>query len=321
MAAHVAADVGGEVFAGLVAEHGVLLQGVVDDLLQLVVDERIVLAHPRGGVVLDFVLYLLHLLLAVGLGRDEGEVGGEHLEQDDAQGEDIGILATTAFLKLLGRHVGGGAEAGAGSHIGHTGGDAEVYQLDVLVVGEQHDVVGLDVKMEDTVVDLEMGYLLVVEERHRFEDLKEEGQCARLGNESVLAVDVLFQTASLDELHDDVHLVVLVDELNQFGDIGVLGVEIELRLHFAERVADDRIGDMAQFEFLDGYGEAAAEVDAPVDFGGSTLSNQVMHLIVWYARKIGHGVVKRLKGVGFLMGVNEEVKKEVKGGVKMDKWE
>lgn len=321
MAAHVAADVGGEVFAGLVAEHGVLLQGVVDDLLQLVVDERIVLAHLRGGVVLDFVLYLLHLLLAVGLGGREGKVGGEHLEQDDAQGEDIGILATTAFLKLLGRHVGRGAEAGAGSHIGHTGGDAEVNQLDVLVVGKQHDVVGLDVEVEDAVVDLEMGYLLVVEDRHRFEDLEEEGQCARFGDKSVLAVDVLFQTASLNELHDDVHLVVLVDELNQLGDIGMLGVEIELRLHFAERVADDRIGDMAQFEFLDSNGETAAEVNAPIDFGGSTLSNQVMHLIVWYAGKIGHGVVKRLKGVGFLMGVNEEVKKEVKGGVKMDKWE
>ena len=107
-------------------------------------------------------------LAVVGLGA------GEHLEQQDAGGVDVGARVGDAALDLLGGQVGDGAHQHTGGRgvaggAGHGPGEAEVGDLDAPVVGEQ-DVLGLDVAVDDAGVvgGAERG-------EHRLHDLQASG--------------------------------------------------------------------------------------------------------------------------------------------------
>ena len=75
---------------------------------------------------------------------------GEHLEEHDARGVDVGAGVGDAPGDQFRRQVGDGAEqdAGAGGRGGGGAGQAEVGDLDPAVVGED-DVLGLDVAVHD----------------------------------------------------------------------------------------------------------------------------------------------------------------------------
>ncbi len=82
-----------------------------------------------------------------------GEAAGEHLEEDDAGGVEVGALVDRLAERLLGGEVLERADGGLGG--GDPGvvaleveGEAEVGELDGAVVGEQ-DVAGLDVAVDD----------------------------------------------------------------------------------------------------------------------------------------------------------------------------
>jgi hypothetical protein len=100
-------------------------------------------------------------VLAHDLGGAAGErsTTGQELEADHAKRVDVSAVIDLALAgTLLGRHVAGGAEHGplggvAGVSVDQLG-DAEVEQLDPrpawdLVVRDDHDVVGLEIAMDD----------------------------------------------------------------------------------------------------------------------------------------------------------------------------
>src|ERR1700674_5970883 len=82
-------------------------------------------------------------------------LAGEHLVEQDAQGEDVGSRRHRLTPGLLGRRVRHGAEQGAGPGPGLVGillppGDAEIDELRTPLGGDQ-DVLGLEVAVDDAV--------------------------------------------------------------------------------------------------------------------------------------------------------------------------
>ena len=126
----------------------VLFQSLEDDSLHFTRD---VGSQPGGR----------HWLLSQLLGQDSGlRVGAEryrsreHLVEHDAERVDIGLVSDFLPLDLLGSHV----VRGAHHHIGAgepgptrlaQAGDAKVHQFDIVGRVENHDVLRLDVSMDD----------------------------------------------------------------------------------------------------------------------------------------------------------------------------
>ncbi len=132
---------------GLVAVVGLLGQGLAEHLVPLLGHEAVHL-QVRGFDGVD-----VHQLV-----EDRGHVvprerllPGEHLEAAHSQREDVAPPVELVPHGLLGRHVGGGAEEGAGlRHLRiHQLRDPKVGHLDSILV-EEDQVRGLDVAVDHT---------------------------------------------------------------------------------------------------------------------------------------------------------------------------
>ncbi len=158
---------------------------------------------------------LLHLLerdrhRALAVERDPS---GEQLEEDDADGVEVGLTGHRLALRLLGREVLRGAHDRPG--LGHVRGagqrDAEVGDLRA-VLGVDDHVVRLEVAMDDAALVRELG---------RAKDLDAEVDRAG-GQQRPVLRDDLLQRAALEMLHRDVVGAVPLTAVVHRHDVRVL---------------------------------------------------------------------------------------------------
>ena len=126
---------------------GVLRQGHHDDVLEIGVDIGVD-GRRRGGL----VLHLLHGHRH-GIGAGKGQLARSRFVQHDTQRVDVAGCSEVFALGLFRRNIVRGAQHRRGLVVhGVLGsGDAEVHHLHV-AVGLHHDVLGLDVAMDDVLV-------------------------------------------------------------------------------------------------------------------------------------------------------------------------
>ena len=216
-----------------------------------------------GGQLREVDLVLEHAGERVGhrVGGEE-RPAGEHLVEDDAERPDVGALVDGLAPRLLGRHVGRGAEDDAelrpvrGRHrrrvherrrareVGRGGaargrvhrlGQAEVEDLDLPVRRELH-VGGLEVAVDDS---------LLVRGLERLGDLPGDGEGLVEGERP--ALQPLGEVFALDELHDEGADAARLLEAVDRGDVGVLELGEDLRLALEAReavgVRGERLGE------------------------------------------------------------------------------
>ncbi len=138
-------QVGGQGLRVGVAVGGILLQAAVDDPDQRLGHERVRVAGVRGGFVPVLDGHRERRLAF------EGDLPGDHLEQDDPDRVEVGAGIHLAQLDLLGGHVLGRAEHDArpGDAVGlQEAGQSEVHDPGPPVVVD-HDVLGLEVAVDD----------------------------------------------------------------------------------------------------------------------------------------------------------------------------
>ncbi len=175
----------------------------------------------------------------------EGEATGEHLEEDDAEGVEVGRGPGVDRAAALGRHVLRRAEdlADVGEpRVLRAAGDAEVEELDPIAREDEH-VLGLEVAVDD---------LEVVRAGEGARHLDADGERARDGQRPV--GDDVGQAAPFEELHHQERRAVL--GLALVEDLDHVGVRQALRvLGLAdEALAQDRVLGEALVEDLDGAG-------------------------------------------------------------------
>ena len=208
----------------------------------------------------------------------EQPLAGQHLEQHDTEGPDVGALVDRLAPRLLGRHVGGGAEdeAGGGAGLGEGGrlreigarrgagalarpglGEAEVEDLDLAVRRHLH-VRGLEVAVDDA---------LLVSLLEGLGDLLRDGD--RLVDRDLSALQALREVLAFDQLHDeDVRLRSVRErralEAVEVGDAGVVegGEDLGLALEPGEAIG---VGGEGLGEKLESHVAAQRRVGGAVD--------------------------------------------------------
>ena len=134
---------------GLIALLGFLRQALVDDALELDRDSR-AQARDRVGLLVEYRVENRLLVKAF-----ERQTTGRHLIEHHAEGPDIGAMVGLVAQRLLGRHVGRGADgcALAGQLRRRRGQlrQAEIHH-DGAALGGDHDVGRFDVAMDGAVV-------------------------------------------------------------------------------------------------------------------------------------------------------------------------
>ncbi len=150
----------------------------------------------------------------------EGRFASQHLEEDAAEGEDVGRRARRLAADLLRRHVPRGAEQRAvpgglaeGGRIRGEPGAVDPRQSEVehlgVVLCVEHDVLGLEVAMHDA-------------DRVRRGDRPRDlcRNAPRPGRRQRARPQPLAQAASRQELHDDVGRIVGADVMHD-DDVGM----------------------------------------------------------------------------------------------------
>ena len=175
-----------------------------------------------------------------------GQGAGEHLIEHDAERIEVAAGVRLEPLGLLGGDIVHGADGRIGPAAAVfvlEGGDAEVCHLGDAVAVD-HDVLGLDIAVDDAVL---------VRVLEGLRDLGGEKQRLRRG-EPALAVDILLERDALDELHDDIlhrermaHIVHRDDvRVAEHGDGLRLGLELRLELGIGENLLAQHLdGDIA----------------------------------------------------------------------------
>ena len=238
---------------GLVAAVRVFGHGLDGDVLQALRDGGIQLPGAEGPG-----LDLLNGNADGGVGL-KGEPPGEHLKEDDPGGVEVGPLVNNAFPPGLFRadvvHRADGPVI-HGSGLGHRHlGDAEVHHLDAAVLFD-HDVLGLDVPMDDAVV------VGVAQGQHQ---LDAEGG-SDVGAHHPHPLDVLLQGDAGDILHDNHRVAAIQKDIVDFDNIGVIqGID---GLGFvAEPPQGLGVPGVLIPEHFNGHGAVLGGIKAVVDIG------------------------------------------------------
>jgi hypothetical protein len=135
-----ALEIGEHLARALVAQRRVDLEAALDDALEVLRDLGVDLAH-RAWAVREPHHHLRHRGV-----RLVGQLPGQQLVEDHAEGKDVGLHPRPLALHLLGRHVVGRAHDRAGrGHAGAVGGarDAEVHEVGRARPRRDHDVLRL----------------------------------------------------------------------------------------------------------------------------------------------------------------------------------
>ena len=163
------------------------------------------------------------------VGPVEGARAGEQLVQNGAQGEDVGAQVDRGGVRdLLGGHVPGGAHGGPGDGLARPGplagdlGDSEVRDLGdhAVTLRGQQDVVRLEVPMQ---------HPGGVSGAHSLQHLLEEIERILQGHSAAL-VQTVRQAESLDVLHDEADLAVVVDDVGHRDQVRVPELSLDLAL-------------------------------------------------------------------------------------------
>ena len=146
---------------------------------------------------------------------DEGRAPGEHLPHDQAEGVEVRAGPERLGVDLLGAHVLEGPDAvgGVAGDRLHDLGDTEVHDLDP-PVGEQHDVLGLEVAVDDR-------RLGPVRGRERGGDLPGDRR-DEIPGQRALAVHPRAQGLAVEVLEGHDQLAVGLGAVEAADDVGVV---------------------------------------------------------------------------------------------------
>ncbi len=205
---------------------GILLEAVQDDAFEVRREIGGVIRHPRRIRLQDRAHRLDRRVGA------ECGTAGQHLVEDEAEGEDVGAMVGGRGADLFRRHVARGAEdhpdfgvrntdgdgRGFGEHrgFGHGTdhrcdlGEAEVEDLDASVASDE-DVVRLEVAVDDA---------LVVRGAETAGELRRDLGC--LARRHRRAVDPLAQRLALEQLRDDVGCTLVSADVVDREDVGMV---------------------------------------------------------------------------------------------------
>ena len=195
-----------------------------------------------------------------------GPLPGEHLEEHDAQREDVAGLRGRLAARLLGAEVMDGSERRPGQRqrrLGDRPGDAEVRHLDLAVAADD-DVPGLHVAVDDP---LRVGCRKRPGNRGRDPRGLARRECA-------IGAQDRREVLTVDELHDDERTAWILAVVVDADDVGVrkrrhgAGLEPEARREI-------RVAEILGTEQLDGDVAAQLGVGRAVDGRHAALSDQL----------------------------------------------
>ena len=243
-------DVALHLTCSLIAVRRLLLQRLEHDLIDgrghFIVDER-----RRGHARLAHLLEDGELVVAA-----EEPAGGEHLEQDRGQREDVGALVDRPPPRLFRRHVLQLALERAGLRVRRLRccfGDAEVAQLDVAFFGDEH-VLRRDVTMDEShLLPFEVVFAMRVVERRG--DLRSDEEREVDRNRLIAFLRFLqdrLQIRTVDVLHGDVVRVLDLAEVVDMDDVVVIELRGELRF-IDEHLDEVLIVGEVRKDLLDGH--------------------------------------------------------------------
>ena len=243
-------ELGGKVLDPLIAGRGVLLQAFRDDPAQTTRRLTVQVAGVRrlGALVLHGDAQRRLTL--------EGHPPRRHLEQDDAEGVDVGPLIDVRPFDLLGSHILGRPDEGAtvGEALGLGGaGDAEIHDPGASLAID-HDVGRLEVPMDNS---QPVGF------RKAVADLSGDRQGPGRGKRTHHLDDAL-EIVARDELHGDVIDPLAVPQVEDATDVLMGDPPGQLEL-IAEALDHLLVGAERGPEDLEGDGLADLSVQGLVD--------------------------------------------------------
>ena len=238
----------------------------------------------------------------------EGQNAGGHFVEHDAEGKKIGAAVEFFAAQLLGRHVGHGADRGAGTGEIEAGGigeglriaaggaggagdlrQTEVENLGVAAVGDEN-VRGLDVAMDDSLA---------------VRGIEGVGHFDRQGEQALElhrpALDQVLQGLAAEALHHDEEMAIVLADFVDGADVGMVqrrsgaGFAAEafeslgiLGSIVGKKLQGDEAAELRVFRFVNHSHAAAAEQfnDAVV---GDGLADHVCRMMVERALACGGG--------------------------------
>src|SRR2546428_1570321 len=244
----------------------IALDGLEHDGLERRVEPR----HEVAGQPWLFVRLGAHHCQRIGAG--EGQVAGDHLVEDGAEGVDVGARVAASTADLLRRDVVRRADRGREAEPGDppcrfVQRDAEIDDLHQPRRGDQ-DVLRLEVAMHDSVL---------VHVLQRLADLLRDGERAS-GGQRMLLLHELAQALALHQLHRHVHPA-LVAGLEELDDVGVIEPLPDL-LFALEALEENHVALELEVRDLERDGSAAGGVLRLEDRGHPAPGDELGDLVL-----------------------------------------
>ena len=202
--------------------------------------------------------------LGVGVGGDERQAAGQHLEQDDAQGVDVAAAVQRLGAHLLRTHVAGRAQRRAGLRYGRARfiqqlDDAEVGQVGA-AGGVEEDVGRLHVAVDDA---------LAVGAVERAGNAGQQGHFARRTRPALQPVG---QRAAGQVGHDQIGLAE-VFPVAQNGHNGRVAQPLQHVGLALKALAEAGVAAQLDRHQLDGHNLPAARLYSAIDDGHAAVAN------------------------------------------------